>query len=78
MVNLLLSAGPVEQHYLMPDLVGRRWDQVSSRIRAQGFQLAKPAFRRYLAVSPGVITQQSPQAGKRLSKNDLIVLEVSQ
>jgi serine/threonine-protein kinase len=77
-VNVLLSAGSLEQYFVMPDLVGRRWDQVSGRIRTQGFQLARPTYRHYVAVSPGVVTQQSPQAGKRLSKADLITLEVSQ
>ena len=62
----------------MPDLVGRRWEQVSARIKSQGFQLGSPTYKKYLAVSPGVVTQQTPQAGKRLSKNDLILLEVSQ
>lgn len=77
-VNVLLSAGSIEQHYVMPDLVGRRWEQVSGRIRTQGFQLGRPTFRHFVAVSPGVITQQTPQAGKRVSKDDLITLEVSQ
>jgi beta-lactam-binding protein with PASTA domain len=77
-VNVLLSAGSIEQYYVMPDLVGRRWDQVAGRIRTQGFQLEKPTYRHYIAVSPGVVTQQTPQAGRRLSKADVITLEVSQ
>jgi serine/threonine-protein kinase len=77
-VNVLLSAGPTFQQYVMPDLVGRRLEFVSSRMRAEGFQLGKLGFRKYTAVGPGIVTQQEPQAGRRLSKNDVITLEVSQ
>jgi len=77
-VNVLVSAGAVEQHYVMPDLVGRRLDQVSARIRAEGFQMGKLSFQKYTAVRPGIVTLQRPQAGRRLTRNELIALEVSQ
>jgi eukaryotic-like serine/threonine-protein kinase len=77
-VNVLLSAGPLEQLFVMPDLVGKPLDVVAARARAEGFQLGKPAYRKLAGVEPGVVTQQRPQAGHRLSKNDVILLEVSQ
>jgi eukaryotic-like serine/threonine-protein kinase len=77
-VNVLLSAGPVEQHFVMPDLVGKPLEQVASRIRAEGFQLGKLTYRKYSGVSAGIVSQQRPQAGRRLSKNEVILLEVSQ
>jgi beta-lactam-binding protein with PASTA domain len=77
-VNVLLSAGPIEQFFVMPDLVGKSADLVAGRARAEGFQLGKLTYRKYASVEPGVVTQQRPQAGHRLSKNDAILLEVSQ
>jgi beta-lactam-binding protein with PASTA domain len=77
-VNVLLSAGPIEEFFVMPDLVGKPLELVAARARAEGFQFNKPAFRKYPGVEPGIVTQQRPQAGHRLSKNDVISVEVSQ
>jgi beta-lactam-binding protein with PASTA domain len=77
-VNVLLSSGPMEQFFVMPDLVGKPVDVVGGRARVEGFQLARPTYHKYPGVEPGIVTQQKPQAGHRLSKNDTIFLEVSQ
>jgi serine/threonine-protein kinase len=77
-VNILVSLGPLEQYYTMPDLVGRSFDSVSARARVEGFKLGKPNFRTYPGIAPGMVIQQKPQAGYRLSKHDSILLEVSQ
>jgi eukaryotic-like serine/threonine-protein kinase len=77
-VNVLLSAGPFEESYVMPDLIGKSVDVVAARARVEGFQLGKPTYRKVAGVEPGVVTQQRPQAGHRLAKNDSIILEVSQ
>jgi len=77
-VNVLLSSGPFEHAYVMPDLVGKPVDIVAARARVEGFQLGKPTYRKVAGVAPGLVTQQRPQAGHRLGKNDSIILEVSQ
>jgi len=77
-VNILVSLGPLEQYYTMPDLVSQSFDSVSARARVEGFKIGKPNFRKYPGIAPGVVIQQKPQAGYRLSKNDTILLEVSQ
>lgn len=77
-VNVLMSAGPVEEFFVMPDLVGKSLDMVAGRARIEGFEIGKPTYRKYPNVEPGLVTQQRPQAGHRLSKNDTILLEVSQ
>jgi beta-lactam-binding protein with PASTA domain len=77
-VNVLMSAGPVEEFFVMPDLVGKPLEVVAGRARIEGFELGKPSYRKYPNVEPGLVTQQRPQAGHRLSKNDTILLEVSQ
>jgi serine/threonine-protein kinase len=77
-VNVLLSAGPLEQFFVMPDLVGKPVELVAGRARVEGFQIGKLTYRKYPGVEPGLVTQQRPQAGHRLSQNDTILLEVSQ
>jgi beta-lactam-binding protein with PASTA domain len=62
----------------MPDLIGKPADLVASKARTEGFRLGKVNFRRYPGVEPGVVIQQKPQAGYRLSRNDIIYLDVSQ
>jgi serine/threonine-protein kinase len=77
-VNIVVSKGPLEQYYTMPDLVGQAIDSVTARAKLEGFKTGKPSFRKYPGIAPGVVTQQKPQAGYRISKNDTILLEVSQ
>ncbi|HTG72142.1 MAG TPA: PASTA domain-containing protein [Terriglobia bacterium] len=77
-VNVLVSSGRIEESFVMPDVVGKRLDQVASRIRAEGFQIGKLSYRKSSGADVGVIVQQQPQAGHRVLKTDPIVLEVNQ
>jgi len=77
-VNIMVSKGPLEQYYTMPDLVSQSFDSVAARARIEGFKIGKPTSRKYAGIAPGVVTQQKPLAGYRISKNDTILLEVSQ
>lgn len=77
-VNILISQGPPEEYYIMPDLVGKPIDAVIARARMEGFKVGKPNLRSYPGIAPGIVIQQKPQAGYRLSKNDSILLDVSQ
>ena len=56
----------------------RSADLVASRARNEGFRLGKINTRKYPGVEPGVVIQQKPQAGYRLTKSDVILLDVSQ
>ena len=77
-VNLLISLGPPAQYYIMPDVIGRPAELVSARARNEGFRIGKLNFRKYPGVESGVVIQQKPQAGYRLTKSDVILLDVSQ
>ena len=77
-VNILISLGPAEEYFIMPDLIGKPAELVASRARSEGFKLGKLNLRKYPGVESGVVIQQKPQAGYRLSKNDIIYLDVSQ
>jgi eukaryotic-like serine/threonine-protein kinase len=77
-VNIVISLGPPAQFYIMPDLIGKPAELVSGRARSEGFHLGKITTRKYPGVEPGVVIGQKPQAGYRLSKSDIILLDVSQ
>ena len=77
-VNILISLGPAAESFIMPDLIGRPAELVMARARTEGFRIGKINYRSYPGVDPGVIIQQKPQAGYRLSKTETILLDVSQ
>jgi len=77
-VNILISLGPPAQYFIMPDLIGKPAELAASRARNEGFRIGKIEYRKYPGVESGVVIQQKPQAGYRLIKSDLILLEVSQ
>lgn len=77
-VHVLISLGAAEQAFIMPDLIGQSVELVSARAKTEGFRIAKLNYRKYPGVDSGLVIQQKPQAGYRLSKNDTILLDVSQ
>ena len=77
-VNILVSLGPIDEPFVMPDMVGKRLEQVAPGIRREGFQLGRLSYRKASGVEAGVVLAQEPQAGHRVSKSDAINLEVSQ
>jgi serine/threonine-protein kinase len=77
-VNVLVSLGPVQQDFIMPDLIGQRADVVMAAAKKEGFHVGPLNRKKSPGVEPGVIIQQKPQAGYRISQTETIVLDVSQ
>jgi serine/threonine-protein kinase len=77
-VNILISLGPSVEYFIMPDLIGQPAELAASRARNEGFRIGRMTTRKYPGIEPGVVIQQKPQAGHRLSMSDIILLEVSQ
>jgi eukaryotic-like serine/threonine-protein kinase len=77
-VSILISLGPPAEYFIMPDLIGKPAEIVMARARAEGFRVGKANYRSYPGVDPGVVIQQKPQAGYRLSRTEIINLDVSQ
>src|SRR5215831_8883638 len=77
-VSIMISLGPPSEYFIMPDLIGKPAELVASRARNEGFKLGKVNYRKCPGVESGVVIQQKPQAGYRLSKSDFILLDVSQ
>ena len=77
-VSIMISLGAPAQYFIMPDLIGKPAELVAARARSEGFHLGKMNYRKYPGVEPGVVIQQKPQAGYRLTKSDVVLLDVSQ
>jgi serine/threonine-protein kinase len=77
-ISLLVSRGSSRRDYVMPDLIGRRADEVIAPLTAAGLKVADVRYRSYPGAGEGVVLRQSPAAGHRVSPHSTVSLEVSQ
>jgi len=76
-VSLLVSRGRGGTDYLMPDLIGRRADDVLDDLRRAGLKVSEIRYRAYPGVAPGVVIRQVPAAGHRVSTRTAVSVDVS-
>lgn len=76
-VSLLVSRGSGRADYVMPDLIGRRADDVLGSLQLAGLKVTDVRYRNYPGAKGGVILRQSPAAGHRVSPHSSVALEVS-
>ncbi len=77
-VNMLVSLGQIDQYYVMPDLTGQVAAALVIRLRAEGFRLGEITYTAQVGVPADRVVAQQPAAGHKVSKNEVINLEVSQ
>jgi serine/threonine-protein kinase len=77
-VDVLVSLGPVSDEYLMPDLRGRTEADVRTRVVREGFRLGETTYRSQPGTDPGRVVGQQPPAGYKVSRDEVIRIEVSQ
>lgn len=76
-VNVLVSLGPVDQYFVMPTFTGQSVAAARNTIRAAGFRLSEVPDPESTS-RPGTVVSQQPLPGHRVSKNDTILVGVSQ
>ncbi len=71
-VALLLSSGPPERAFVMPELVGRTWGDVRERLERSGFRRirARRAGSPDESAATDTITSQWPRPGHRVTAGD--------
>jgi beta-lactam-binding protein with PASTA domain len=74
---LLVSHGPAGGDYLMPDLIGRKAEDVLDGMRVAGLKVAEVRYRTYPGVAPGIVLRQTPAAGHRVSPRSSVSLDIS-
>jgi len=75
--SLLVSRGPGNRDFVMPDLIGRRADAVLVWLREAGLNVTDVNYKPYLGVEPGVVLRQTPPSGYRVTPRGAVALEVS-
>jgi len=75
--SLLVSRGPRDVSYMMPDLIGRDARAVLQLLERAGLKVSEVHYRSYPGVAPGVVLRQSPPAGQRISARAALSLDVS-
>ena len=76
-VGFLVGQGDWEERYVMPDLIGRRYDAVMNGLARMDFKVGDIRYAYYPGLEKGVIIKQSPPNGYKIQKRNLITLEVS-
>lgn len=75
--SLLVSRGPGNRDFVMPDLIGRRADAVVAWLREAGLNVTDVNYKPYLGVEPGVVLRQTPPSGYRVTPQAAVALDVS-
>jgi eukaryotic-like serine/threonine-protein kinase len=76
--SLLVSRGPGNREFLMPDLIGRPALEVLETMRTAGLKVTEVRYRTYPGVAAGLVLRQAPLSGYRVSPQTAISLDVSQ
>jgi len=83
-VNLLVTAPPEAQAYIMPDFTGRSAADARSIIESTGLRAIRTGDTSSSAVDPnspaawtGYVVRQSPAAGERVTPGTTVVLEIA-
>jgi beta-lactam-binding protein with PASTA domain len=76
-VSLLVSRGRYGADYVMPDLIGRKAEEVLGALNQTGLKVADVRYRAYPGVEPGIILRQLPAAGYRVGRQTPVSLDVS-
>jgi len=71
-VGLLLSSGPADEEFVMPDLLGRDLAAVRARLEGLGFKVEIPSRSAH-----GPVVFQNPAVGSRVSRGATVFLQAA-
>ncbi len=75
-VDLLVGL-PLEEAFVMPDFIGKSFELVQARLISLGFRVAPAKFVDYPGWEPGIIVQQLPFPGYKITKGQEITFKVT-
>ena len=76
-VNMLVSTGRPRVAYLMPDLVGKRLEQVSGTLALWEIELGEVRYQSLPGLAPGTVLEHTPAAGDIILEADAVDFEVA-
>lgn len=77
-VSVLLSSGSDPESFVMPDFIGRRYGEIADDLSRAALRVRDIRRARYPGAPRGIVVDQVPAAGARVTRRDRIVLTVSQ
>ncbi len=77
-VDLVVSLGVEPSVYIVPDLVGRSFEEAVKSIKKAGLTLGEISKQKTDKLLPNTVIDQSAEAGLEVSKNDTINIVISQ
>ncbi|HEY3174565.1 MAG TPA: PASTA domain-containing protein [Candidatus Polarisedimenticolia bacterium] len=77
-VDLLVSRGPDEPVYVMPDLARRRLDEVTMLVKRTGLRLGAVRRENTPGLPRGLVVKQYPEAGYPVGRQEIISLVLSE
>ncbi len=76
-MDLLVSRGPKEITYMMPDFIGKKGTDVVTTLEQLGLKVTPPTRVSYPGVEPGTVIKQYPLSGFPINTKARITIEVS-
>ena len=76
-VSVLLSAGSEPESFVMPDFIGRRYGEIADDLSRSAVRVRDVRSVPYRGVPAGIVVDQVPAAGAKVSRADRIVLTLS-
>jgi beta-lactam-binding protein with PASTA domain len=76
-VSLLVSRGRFGADFVMPDLIGRKAEEVLGGLEHYGLKVTDVRYRNYPGVEPGIVLRTLPAAGYRVGRQTPVSLDVS-
>ncbi len=76
-VDFLVNLTPDEPVFIMPDFIGKKFEEVVPALKQMGFQIAEPEYTHYPGWEPGIIINQLPFPGYKISKKQIISFKVT-
>lgn len=76
-VSVLLSAGSEPESFLMPDFIGRTYGAIADDLSRAALRVREVRSVEYRGVPRGIVVDQIPAAGAKVTRRDRIVLTLS-
>jgi serine/threonine-protein kinase len=77
-VLLVIARNGSLRDYVMPDLIGKSIEDITTAFEGRGFVPPQIRYRSYPGLLRGTILSQSPLAGYRLNPRTAVIFEVSE
>ncbi len=76
-VNVLLSTGEKEVYYIMPNIIGKKYEMIRKSLHNFNLNIGKVSYGKLTGFDKGTVTDQSPLPGLKIKKGGSVELTVN-